>query len=173
MLLNAEAGRDACGHCQSFHRADVRLSSTHLSLRPIDLRPRVWIWFWLSCWALAASSPPSRRCCWGTWGPGQEFALGKRTSFRHRCAVLVHRLAWTLDRCTPLSLFAAPRPPVHISHLVADEDLEPQLCLKFYLTDNPNVYLVSFFTPTHLSSVPQPVSVTHSEVGSAKWQLPF
>lgn len=45
----------------------------------------------------------------------------------------------------PCSLEPAHLRPGHISHPVANQDLELKLCLKFYLTDNPSVHLVSFF----------------------------
>ena len=46
-------------------------------------RSRAWISLWLSCQALAASSPPSRFRCRGTSGSDQEFAL-ERTLVGHR-----------------------------------------------------------------------------------------
>ncbi len=61
------------------------------------------------------------------------------------------------------------RPPPHITHPVTEETLS---CLKFYFIDDPSIYLVPF-TPTHLSSVCQLVSVALSKGLSTKRRLPF
>lgn len=155
----------ACAHCQSVRRADAWLSSIHLS--PQLIAPGAVLESDFDCHARHSQpqahphAPPQRElrpgiCSWKDIG-------------RASCTHCVDFDRATLYHGAALLLLAVP---LKLIHRVTDKVLSCScVCIFTLLMIQASTWFP--FTPTHLSSECQLMSVTHSDGCTNKQWLPF